>query len=74
MYTWGYGWFGQLGHGTWENEYSPRIVKIPSFKDHKFIMASCGAKHTIALDTAGKIWYFGKKDSVGVEAFNDEDN
>ena len=37
-------------------------------------MASCGAKHTIALDTSGKLWYSGKKDNVGVEDSTEEPN
>lgn len=38
----------------------------------KFIMAACGAKHTIALDTNGQIWFFGHKQSIGIEDFEEE--
>lgn len=72
LYTWGCGWHGQTGHGTWQNDYTPSIVKIPVFKDTKFIQAACGSKHTIALDTDGHIWFFGYKPSVGIEDFQEE--
>ncbi len=72
MYSWGCGWYGQLGHGNLNNSYIPKIVEIPVFKDTKFMMASCGSKHTIALDTDGQIWFFGHKLSVGIEDYSDE--
>lgn len=65
MYTWGCGWHGQTGHDTWQNTYEPRLLKVTESKDSKFIQASCGTKHTIALDTNGYIWFFGLKTSVG---------
>jgi alpha-tubulin suppressor-like RCC1 family protein len=67
MYTWGCGWHGQTGHGSWNNEYLPKVLKSNYTKDTKFIMASCGSKHTLALDANGQIWYFGNKMSVGIE-------
>lgn len=36
------------------------------------MMASCGSKHTVALDTEGKLWYFGCKSSVGIEDMENE--
>jgi alpha-tubulin suppressor-like RCC1 family protein len=36
-------------------------------KEVKFIMASCGSKHTLALDTSGDLWFFGSKQSVGID-------
>lgn len=29
-------------------------------------MATCGSKHTLAIDTTGQLWYFGLKSSVGI--------
>lgn len=43
------------------------MIKGSHIKEVKFILASCGSKHTIALDTLGKLWYFGCKGSVGIE-------
>lgn len=35
-------------------------------------MAACGAKHTIVLDENGQIWFFGNKNSVGIEDLQEE--
>lgn len=35
-------------------------------------MASCGYRHTVALDTTGNIWYFGSKSSVGIEDLDED--
>lgn len=72
MYTWGCGWYGQTGHGHWGNINKPKLVDNSIVKEAKFIMASCGAKHTVALDTNGSVWFFGHKHSVGIEDFTDE--
>ena len=52
-------------HWNLRNTYEPRLLKVTESKDSKFIQASCGTKHTIALDTNGYIWFFGLKTSVG---------
>ena len=72
MYSWGCGWYGQTGHGTWQNKNQPLEVIVPLYKDTKFIMASCGSRHTIGLDTQGQIWFFGHKPSVGIEDLAEE--
>lgn len=53
MYSWGCGWHGQTGHGDYANSYSPSLIKVPAMKDTKFMIAACGAKHTIGLDIKG---------------------
>lgn len=67
MLTWGCGWHGQTGHGEWQNSVFPKIVKVSNKTDVKFIMALGGAKHTLALDSAGNLWFFGLKSSVGMK-------
>lgn len=42
-------------------------------KDTRFIMATCGSKHTIALDESGNIWFFGNKNSVGIVELEEEE-
>lgn len=50
----------------------PRLLKVAAQKDSKFIMASCGSKHTLALDTSGKLWFFGLKSSIGISSKDDK--
>lgn len=32
VYTWGNGYYGQLGHGTLQNELSPRLVQVRTWR------------------------------------------
>ena len=68
MYTWGCGWNGQTGQGIWTNIVSPKMLKCQAQKDVKFMMASGGAKHTMAIDTTGGLWFFGQKSSAGIKS------
>jgi alpha-tubulin suppressor-like RCC1 family protein len=44
LYSWGNGQFGQLGHGSYEDEKQPK--KIEFLKDHQVDEVSCGLNHT----------------------------
>ncbi|XP_043917257.1 probable E3 ubiquitin-protein ligase HERC6 [Protopterus annectens] len=44
VYTCGDGIYGQLGHGSKTNEYSPRKVELP---DGKISQLTCGSHHTV---------------------------
>lgn len=45
---------------------APELVVInDTSSPPKFVMAACGAKHSIGLDTNGEIWYWGAKSSMG---------
>jgi hypothetical protein len=46
---------------------APELVVInDTSSPPKFVMAACGAKHTIGLDTNGEIWYWGAMSSIGL--------
>ena len=47
MYCWGFGRFGQLGHGSFSD--SPRPVRVTTPK--RFRAISAGATHTCAIAT-----------------------
>jgi alpha-tubulin suppressor-like RCC1 family protein len=48
--TWGWGACGQLGHGDYENCYSPKVVNaIHTMSWSTVISADCGAAHTAAI-------------------------
>lgn len=43
VYTWGYGVFGQLGHGTEKDETAPRVVQFLQDSDCRFIASGGNA-------------------------------
>jgi alpha-tubulin suppressor-like RCC1 family protein len=46
---------------------APELVVITETSSPpKFVMAACGAKHSIGLDTNGQIWFWGAKSSIGL--------
>ncbi|XP_037955224.1 uncharacterized protein LOC119685097 isoform X2 [Teleopsis dalmanni] len=47
LYTWGWGIYGQLGHGDTENIAVPKIVSF--FKYKKVVQVSLGHAHTLVL-------------------------
>lgn len=55
VYTWGWGIHGQLGHGTCDNEYYPKLL---SFK-HKIVQIAAGQAHSLILVDVGKLYGFG---------------
>ena len=67
VYTWGRGWFGQLGSGCFDNSYTPKKIEFPGTKELSFVMATCGDSHTLLLDGNGNIWMSGLLSSIGVE-------
>jgi alpha-tubulin suppressor-like RCC1 family protein len=36
--------------------------------DTKIAFVAAGPKHTLCIDTEGNLWYFGNKESVGIES------
>eukprot|EP00743_Colponemidia_sp_Colp-15_P005604 GILK01006026.1.p1 GENE.GILK01006026.1~~GILK01006026.1.p1 ORF type:complete len:461 (+),score=58.97 GILK01006026.1:46-1428(+) len=59
LWTWGYNEFGQLGDGNvidcLHSARQPRFFQPIEFKQ-----VSCGAYHSVALDTSGGVWSWGK--------------
>ncbi len=47
MWSWGRGDLGQLGHGSFDNEFVPR--KIEFFDDKKVIDVKCGLSYTLVV-------------------------
>ncbi|KAH9092379.1 hypothetical protein LEN26_018434 [Aphanomyces euteiches] len=65
IFTWGYGAHGELGHKTQDSVWTPKRVEF-FFEHGNFIVAkqvACGAFHTVAVDTAGRIFAWGRGDA-----------
>ena len=66
LLTFGAGWFGRLGHGDMNNQYSPKLVRQvqPSEKAPRFAEVSCGSFHSCALCEESMLWLCGRDYSV----------
>jgi alpha-tubulin suppressor-like RCC1 family protein len=58
LFTWGHGFFGQLGHGGTNSISTPKKVEYMYTKFHK---VKCGYYHTCAIDNKKKIYIWGRK-------------
>lgn len=62
LYSWGYDDYGQLGlGGKMEPQMTPRLLHKLSSKSITTI--SVGAEFSVAMDTAGYVWVWGRADS-----------
>ena len=59
LYTWGYGNFGQLGHGDTGNRLVPTLVGAGAFGRSAVVMAACGDLHTLVVTQDGALWACG---------------
>ena len=57
VYSWGYGGDGQLGHGDFQIQTMPMVIKAVSGEG--VIDISCGDKHTLALTSGGDVYSWG---------------
>ena len=70
LFTCGAGWFGRLGHGDMDNQYSLKLVHavMPELGDSadapRFAQVTCGSFHTCVLDERSMLWVFGRDYTV----------
>ncbi|KAJ1387800.1 Regulator of chromosome condensation, RCC1 [Sesbania bispinosa] len=66
LYTWGWGKYGQLGHGDFEDHLVPR--KVQALSDKCISQISGGWRHTMALASSGQLlgWGWNKFGQIGV--------
>ena len=57
VYSWGYGGDGQLGHGDFQIQTMPTVVK--ALQAEGVIDVSCGEKHSLALTSGGDVYSWG---------------
>ncbi|KAK4876051.1 hypothetical protein RN001_012473 [Aquatica leii] len=55
VYTWGWGIHGQLGHGTSNSEYYPKLLNF----EFPITQIAAGHAHSLILTTEGKLYGFG---------------
>jgi alpha-tubulin suppressor-like RCC1 family protein len=59
VFTWGYGEFGQLGHGDEEDQWAPRQVEAGRFGGERVVFVAAGGNHTVAVTAGGRLYTWG---------------
>jgi len=67
VFTWGFGWHGQLGHGDQQNQWAPRQVEAEWFGGEKVVFVATGEHHTVAVTAGGRLytWGYGARGRLG---------
>jgi len=77
VYTWGYGWHGQLGAGV-QREYSfpqptPQLAYSALMHGSRATMIACGNTYTLLLTASGHVWGCGSNRHFQIGAQNMDD-
>jgi len=72
-YTWGYGGFGQLGHGSFVSELSPRMLDLTDDNQRegpkrRAIQIAAGYSHTVVLCENRQLLWFGTSGKLQKQA------
>ena len=59
LYTWGDGYYGQLGQGTFASMLVPTLVPAGGLEGSPALMVACGVAHTLAVTRAGALYACG---------------
>ena len=57
LWSWGYGSFGQLGHGDQQNQLVPR--RVEALAAERVVQVAAGPYHTVAVTSTGALWTWG---------------
>jgi alpha-tubulin suppressor-like RCC1 family protein len=57
VWSWGWAYFGQLGHGDNEEQLLPR--KVEALAGQRIIAVSAGESHSLAITADGSMWSWG---------------
>lgn len=60
VYAWGLNVFGQLGLSHMHDQLTPS--PILALKEHVVVSAACGAEHTVAITSTGKVFSWGSSE------------
>jgi alpha-tubulin suppressor-like RCC1 family protein len=61
LFTFGYGGWGQLGHGDKADQLAPKQVEAVNLAARRVIAVACGMYHTAAVSDDGSLFTFGKE-------------
>ena len=61
LFTFGRGGYGQLGHGSTNDEFKPR--KVDTFQGMRVVQVAVGKNHTAVVTTNGGLFTFGSGDN-----------
>lgn len=73
VYSWGWGVYGQLGHGDVLSCHSPTLVF--SLRDFKVTKVACGYRHSMVLSSEPQVvwaWGWGRHGQLGLGRWVDE--
>ncbi|KAG6551955.1 hypothetical protein Mapa_006572 [Marchantia paleacea] len=72
LYTFGWSKYGQLGHGDYLDHLVPH--QVAALKNNPIVQISGGWRHTVALDSSGRLygWGWNKFGQVGVGNTDDQ--
>eukprot|EP01084_Bolivina_argentea_P295349 508443_1 len=59
IWSWGYGHYGQLGHGDQDIIYKPTIIQYFVDNNIQITQICCGSEHNLLLSNKNKIYTFG---------------
>ena len=57
VWSWGYGGYGKLGHGDYQDQLLPK--KVEAFAGRCVVAVSAGAAHSLAITADGSLWSWG---------------
>ena len=60
VWSWGYGAWGQLGHGDEQHQLLPK--KVEAFAGQRVVAVSAGGTHSLATTADGAVWSWGRGD------------
>jgi myosin-5 len=64
VYTWGWGGYGQLGHGSLSSELSPRLLQMsPTSQRYRAVQCAAGYRHSVLMLEGNKLVWFGTNSS-----------
>ena len=58
VWSWGFGFYGKLGHGDQQNQLLPK--KIETLAGQRVVAVSAGDQHSLAITADGAVWSWGK--------------
>ena len=57
VWSWGYGGFGELGHGVQQHQLLPK--KVEALAGQRVVAVSAGQVHSLAITAGGALWSWG---------------